>query len=38
MLETHFMVGSGMELATIVPKNCYDISGFVQYFGNLINY
>lgn len=33
-----FVDGRGMELAGIVSKNGYDISGFGQYFGNLIHY
>jgi hypothetical protein len=38
MLETYFVDGRGMELAAIVSKVGYDIRGFGQYFGNLINY
>lgn len=37
MLETYFMDGRGMELAVIVSKNVYYISGFGQYFGTFIN-
>jgi hypothetical protein len=38
MLETYFVDGTGMELAAIVSKIGFDISGFGQYFSNLINY